>query len=381
MSRRLGERSEVWLWRQIVGFKRIVPSVICWKHVNRNDYSCPNIAINVLDFPERPSFGPMRWGRRLRNIQRGNFYGATGVEKQHLARLMRETRPSVILCHFGHTALRVLPVARRFGIPVVVHFHGSDLSASLRNRWYRWSLAKELHSFASIVVVGSHQRKAVVNRGIPKQKVHLIPCGVPTDEFTPLSTRSFEPLRFICVSRLMEFKGVFQSIAAFKMVHEEFPDSELIVLGDGPDRISLNVRVQELGLESAVHFLGAQPPAEVSKWLRRSNVFLQHSLDGSHGEREGFGVTIAEASSCALPVVVTRCGGIPDQVVDGETGFILPQRNVEAMANAMMQLARAPGLRRSMGKAGRSHMVQHFDNRNQIAKLEDVLLAVSGSSR
>jgi glycosyltransferase involved in cell wall biosynthesis len=105
-------------------------------------------------------------------------------------------------------------------------------------------------------------------------------------------------------------------------------------------------------------------------------VFLQHSMNGSNGWVEGFGVSIAEAASSGLPVIVTECGGIPDQVVNQETGLIVPQGDVQAMSDAMLRLARDAALRSRMGRAGRQRAVACFDARRQIERLEDVLLSV-----
>src|SRR5690606_39210585 len=116
---------------------------------------------------------------------------------------------------FGQIALRILPLATMGGIPLVAHFHGLDLSSLLRNRWYRWSLLRCLSSFDAIVVVGSHQRKWLVEHGADPEKVYLIPCGVPTSDFQPLPRPAGEQCRFIAVSRLVEGKGLEFSLRAF----------------------------------------------------------------------------------------------------------------------------------------------------------------------
>jgi colanic acid/amylovoran biosynthesis glycosyltransferase len=96
-------------------------------------------------------------------------------------------------------------------------------------------------------------------------------------------------------------------------------------------------------------------------------------VESSNGWVEGFGVTIAEASAMNLPVVVTSCGGITDQVIDGVTGYIVPQRDANAMADRMKRLVEDIDLRSKMGQAGRMRMVKNFDTKKQIQKLEMVL--------
>ena len=103
-------------------------------------------------------------------------------------------------------------------------------------------------------------------------------------------------------------------------------------------------------------------------------MFVQHSISHASGWVEGFGVTIVEAAASGLPVVVTRSGGIGPQVVHGETGFLVEERNVDAMAIAMASLAENPELRRRMGLQGQEHVARHFDSAKQIEKLEQILM-------
>jgi len=375
VARAVGESSEPWLYRQVIGFRRVRPHVVCWQRKNESAYPLDDVPVDVLPFEPRPDDGRGRWQRRLRNVAHGNYYGALGAEFRALELLLRKTRPQMALCHFGYSALRLLPLARKHGLPVVAHFHGLDVSSGLRNRWYRASLLRMLPHFAAIVVVGSHQRQWMLDHGVEPARVHLIPCGVPTAEFSIPPTRSqSEPLRFVCVSRLVRWKGVAETIHAFSRVHNRGVRSQLHVVGDGPERERLEELTRELDLGPSVVFHGSLPPAQVHEILCRSDVFVQHSLTDVSGWVEGFGVSIAEAAAVGLPVIATRSGGILDQVLDGRTGLLVPERDVDAMADAMFRLAADPLLRIALGATGRRRMVEHFDTELQIAKLEDVML-------
>jgi glycosyltransferase involved in cell wall biosynthesis len=106
--------------------------------------------------------------------------------------------------------------------------------------------------------------------------------------------------------------------------------------------------------------------------MQAATVFLQHSLE-LNGWIEGFGVSVTEAAAMELPVIVSRSGGLVDQVVEGKTGFIVEQRDVEGLAAAMRHLAGDPDLARDMGAAGCAHVAQLFDTPGQVVKLEFVL--------
>lgn len=377
VTRWLGARSEVWVWRQLVLFSRVRPIVFAWTHENGQDYPMDDIPVHLAGTPEDPQEGRGRWLWRLANLWSGNFFGAVGAEKRRMNGVLRQENISVILCHFGQNALRVLPAAEAVGIPVVAHFHGLDISSSLNNRWYRWSLKKMLPRFAAVICVGSQQKQRLRDFGIPADRIHLIPCGVPTTHF-PFSRRAPDPqgITFICVSRLVEWKGVHHSIGAFALAADKLIKSRLIIVGDGPAQAGLKSLVRELGISGSVHFVGSRSEEEVRALLKRADVFLQHSLDHSSGWFEGFGVSVAEAAAIGLPVIISACGGLLDQVVDGETGIIIPQKDEAAMAEAMVRLGGDPELRAWMGDNGRQRMIDHFDTVTKVNQLEQVLLDV-----
>ena len=375
VTRWLGARSEVWAWRQLVSFTRLRPAVFAWTHENGADYPLEGIPVHLAGTLEDPQLGGGRWLWRLANLGSGNFFGAVGVEKRRMVDVLRRENASAILCHFGQNALRVLPAAEAAGIPLVVHFHGLDISSSFNNRWYRWSLKRSLPKFAAIVCVGSQQKERLIGLGVAADRIHLIPCGVPVSRF-PLSRRPPDPagIRFICVSRLVEWKGVDFCIKAFARLGEKLPGSRLVIVGDGAERAKLETLAAELGVAKAVEFTGSQSELQVRAHFESADIFLQHSLNHSSGWFEGFGVSVAEASAMGLPVVVSACGGMLDQVVDGATGIIVPQRDDLAMSDAMLRLGVDPALRARMGDQGRERMVRHFDTELQVAKLEQVLM-------
>ena len=368
VTRDLGKFSEVWLLRQILNMRRLRPVVVTWADHRREKDRIP---VHVLPFPPDLGVGPARWTNRLSRMAGGNYFASGGAELRALKELARRDPPDVILGHFGHTALRALPLARSLGVPMVCHFHGLDLSSSLNNRWYRWSLQRHAPHFAAAVTVGTRQREMLAPF-YPPERTALIPCGVPVAEFT----RDAVPLpgvRFTTVSRLVPQKGVDHCLRALAELPRGM--AHLDVIGDGPERAGLEALTDRLGLGAEVVFHGAQPPSGVRAALGQSTALLQHSLDAPDGWFEGFGVTVAEASAMEVPTIASRCGGLLDQVVDGETGFLVPQRDHKAMAAAMHKLAEDPVLQARMGRAARERAEAMFDMKDQVAKLEDLLLA------
>ena len=371
-----GVSSEPWIIRQLVGFESVDPALLCWQIVKTTHATelsgCP---VTELPFSLVPQGGIKRWIERLDHAPSGNFARGSREEERYLGQLLDHVQPDVVLAHFGHVGLRLLPLTSRRGVPLVLHVHGADVSSRLaRDRWYRWSLQRSLPRFSAVVVVGSHQREWVSKQGVAEHRLHLIPCGVPVARFSPQRRPKRAEVRFITVCRLVPWKGVAQCIKAFASVHRELKHATLHVVGDGPERSSLEALAVDYGLHDAVTFTGALNSHEVRDQMQEADVFLQHSLTHTSGWVEGFGVSIAEAASMALPVVVTHSGGIPDQVIDGVTGYLVEERDVDAMARAMMRLACSQEQRRCMGDAGRARMSEYFDTHRQVARLERVLV-------
>jgi glycosyltransferase involved in cell wall biosynthesis len=310
----------------------------------------------------------------VRQAPAGNFYGAYGQVYRQLNQTLDRIEPDIVLCHFGHIALCVDPVVRAHGVAMVPHFHGLDLSASLRNRWYRWSLQRTLPAWDHMIVVGSHQRRWLRDQGVPRERIHLLPCGVPTEQYEPAVRRKEERLQVVAVSRLVRWKGLDYSLKAFAELKKTHPAARFVIVGEGPEQPALQNLARSLQIDDAVQFAGALSPQQVQQQMQHSDIFVQHSLTDPTGWVEGFGVSIAEAAATALPVVVTDCGGITDQVVHGETGFVVPQRDSAQMAKALRQLADDPARRQQLGEAEHTRVREHFDTTQQVRRLEAVLL-------
>jgi len=370
VSRLFGASGQPWLWRQVMGLGRFRTELVCWERHNPVAYPARDVSVKTLQGDPAPYDGAGRWWHRLRNLPGRNFYAAVGRERHNLSELVPRIKPNVVLCYFGDIAMRLAPVTRQAGVPLVAYFHGDF--QFLDNRWYRWSLAPMVRCFAAIVVVNEIEREWMLRHGVQEEKLHKIPCGAPTDLFRPRDRPSEGPVRFVMVSRLSPAKGCEWSIRAFAQVARKAPSCQLHIYGDGPLKKPLQRLVSDLGMGDLTSFHGWVDERRLVAELPSYDVFLQHSL-----EKEGFGVSIVEAAACELPVVVTAVPGIADEhVVDGQTGLCVPEKNASAMAAAMLELARSPDLRQRLGKAGRERAVTLYDSAVQTRRLEQVLLNV-----
>lgn len=381
VTRRIGEPSQVWITRQIRSLQQHTPVTLTWTNLIPDDQKL-GTAVECLPYPEDPNSTRSRWIWRARNAISGNFYGTLGEERSAICSLLERHQVDVVLAHFGHAALRILPAACDMNIPVVAHFHGLDISSSLRNRWYQSSLSRKINDFKKIVCVGSHQRDRLIQLGANPRNTHLIPCGVPTAEF-PFIDRSSNTgtAKLLFVGRLVPWKGVHIALQALARLNSSnVPDWEFFIVGDGPQRHELQQLTQSLGLSKRVQFLGTLTPTEVCRQMSISDIFVHHSLSWSNGAVEGFGVSITEAASTGLPIIASRCGGIRDQVVESKTGILTDEYDVVSTAKAMLELICNHKLRLDLGRAGAELVRKKFDSSEQIKKLEQVMLQACASN-
>ena len=136
------------------------------------------------------------------------------------------------------------------------------------------------------------------------------------------------------------------------LVMREVPDVHLVILGEGELRVPLERQVKELRLERTVRMPGFRE--DVLSLIKSADLFVMSSIT------EGLGSAVLDAMAMGLPVVGTRAGGIPEAVVDGETGLLVPPRDPAALAEAMARVASDPEARRRMGAAGRLRVVEHY---------------------
>ncbi len=300
----------------------------------------------------------------------------TDVQKSELTRLyvraFRRARCQAVYVEFGHFAVQVMDACQRLELPLIVHFHGIDAhSRSILDR-FGAHYPRLFEQAVAVIANSPTMERALLDLGARPEKLQYVPNGVDADRFRAGAPGEAPPT-FLAVGRLVEKKGPQLTIAAFASVYRAHPEARLRMIGEGTIRGVCQDLAQGLGVDEAVAFLGAQPHEVVAEEMRRARAFVQHSVIGSDGNSESMPNSILEASASGLPVVATRHAGIPEVVVDGETGFLVEERDVEGMARHMTRLVLEPGLAAELGRAGRSRVQESFSIESRIARLWEIV--------
>lgn len=311
----------------------------------------------------------MRYGSR-HILQRG-----TNRQRRALLQILEKRGADTVLVEYLHSWLPYLRDLVRAGTRVFGHAHGYDVSTVLHSR--RWVRAYRLWNETEGVIVPSRLiRERLAGLGIDEEKIHVIPSGVEVPSEPPAAPRSADRFRFLAVGRLVPKKSPLVTLEAFRRLREGVPEVELHMVGEGTLRGDVERYVKETGMSEAVTVWGAQPHDRVRSLLSSAHAFVQHSrTDPETGDEEGLPVAMLEAMACALPVVSTRHAGIPEAVLDGETGYLVDEGDTEGMRDAMLALVRAPGEGRALGISGWRRAAMCFSVEQQCSRLRRLLVA------
>ena len=282
-------------------------------------------------------------------------------------------RPGAVLAEYGQTGARVADGCALAGVPLIVHFHGND--ASVRSVLAEHDNYRRLFQVAAAVVgVSKAMCAKLIALGAPPEKVHFNPYGVDCNAFQ-VSDAGSAPPTMLAVGRLVEKKAPHLTILAFADVHRGHPDARLRIIGDGPLMGPCQDLVEALRLRDAVTFLGEQDAGVIAAEMRHARCFVQHSVEAQNGDSEGTPLAILEAGASGLPVVSTRHAGIVDVVIEHETGFLVPELDIQGMARAMRRLVAEPGIAGRMGRAARYRIKSRYTVQRHIDHLWAIIEA------
>lgn len=326
---------------------------------------CPFEPVRIV--PEPGRWHPKRLARRVLQPLLGAPPGGiqTDLHRRALTRELAEIGPDILLANYGPSGVLLAPIAEKLQIPLVVSFHGVDASSLPHDPLWRRQY-REMFAVASAATGPSHYvRNKLVTLGCPDERAHVLHYGIKTDEirFTPPTGRyDGREIRYLFVGRLTEKKDPISLLQSFAKANRRLSPlkSALTMAGDGPLRADVEAEISRLQLQESVRLLGRVTHEEVIKLYETAHIYVQHSVTAPNGDEEGLPVSITEALAAGLPVISTRHSGIPEAVIDGQTGLLVDEKDVDGMADAMVSLAGDPGRWRQFADSGRKLLEDEF---------------------
>jgi colanic acid/amylovoran biosynthesis glycosyltransferase len=352
--------SEAFIPSQLSGFRRYKPIIWCRDIVQiSNDLTQQLFEISCLT--ESHNF----WSRLLFTL-----FGVTKVQRL----------PLLVHAHFGPDAAMILPFAKRNNLPLVVTYHGFDAQQHRRNQFKSKKMSmllfllreKALYRYATkIIVVSEFLKQSLLLRGCPLDKICVHYIGVDTTKFNRINESKI-PNRLINVSRHVGWKGIDTILRAMPSLIAKHPDLQLFQVGEGSQTLQLKQLTEELGIADNVQWLGALPHHEVLAELQKASLYIHASRYDLNGQTEAFGIALIEAQACGLPVVATRSGGIPEAMLENETGLLFEENDHETLSSQVHKFLSDTDKLFSASLRARQFVIENFDVRDCTEKLENI---------
>jgi glycosyltransferase involved in cell wall biosynthesis len=341
----------------------------------------------ILKISEKNAKASGQWPQDLVNRHDRKYGPSVKAEQRarnalYFAELFTRNRIDHVHVHFAnrasHTAMFLKEIS---GISFSVTAHGQDFMKDLGND----DLLREICAAAEFVAAETDYSRELLRQRCPDSagKIHRVYNGIDLTRFpAPHDEISGNTApRIISIGRLVAFKGFEHLIDACAEVARRGLDFTCEIIGDGPLRDDLHARIGKLNQSDRVHLLGSLSQGAVLEKLRAADIFALASVTDAQGANDVFPTVIIEAMSAARPVVSTHLAGIPESVVDGDTGLLVLPGDTMALAEALGQLIQDPELRLRYGRAGRARIEQHFRIEHTVAPLVELFEKIPATAR
>lgn len=246
-------------------------------------------------------------------------------------------------------------------IPVIGTIH--DVSSGKRDQWLIFSnLASFFEKFLvrlpfdKIITVSNETKNSLIqNYGVKPERINVVHNGVDLKLVGSITIDKKIKNSIVFVGRLAPHKHVDDLINVLKLLKNDFEDIHLKIIGNGVEKDNLINIVNDLNLSNKIDFLSDLKYSDVIREIKSSNILVLPST------REGFGMVLAEANACSLPVVAYKSGGVTEVIDDGKNGFLVEPRNINELSERIRFLLENKEIAREMGDNGRKKVINYFD--------------------
>jgi colanic acid/amylovoran biosynthesis glycosyltransferase len=361
------------IYRQITSLRRVRPVVIAQKLENQEDF--PFRDIHII---RKPTFHFLRriWFKQIADRP----WQISVAEVGAIERALTESNAQLLHIYFGHIAVLLRPLIRRWQKPSLVSFHGADVLVDMRKPAYRRATEEMLSLVRRVLVRSDSLRQAVIDLGCAPEKIEIQRTGIPLADF-PFRERSVPnsgEWRLVQAGRLIEKKGLKTTLRAFAKFWKAFPAARITIAGEGPQLEELQSFARELHIDGAVDFVGFVSQEELRALFYSSHIFLHPSETGRDGNQEGVPNSMLEAMASGLPVFATWHGGIPEAVENNVRGILVNEHDDRALGDALIETAKSPDRFAVMGRAASDSVVKNFNQTEQTRRLEEIYLREIG---
>ncbi len=260
--------------------------------------------------------------------------------KEDVLKYIEELKPDLIHAHFGPNGIKIYKLLKQFkiNIPIVVSFHGMDINVLPLKDLNYLNAVKEMNQDDNVVFTSPSifLKNKMTKLSLTTNKTYIL-YNAYNNVFNNISKTNFwkygDELNLLNIGRFAEVKGQVYLIKAFKKVVDFYPNSKLTLIGYGSLEYELKQLVEELNLLDRVLFLKQVEHKSLPSIMSKYDIYLQPSIVASDGAEESLSVSTIEAQAVGLPSIVSNIGGLKEVVVDGKTGYLIDDKDIDLISN------------------------------------------------
>jgi len=360
-------RTGSWIYAQISHLKKYQPLVITTRKRNLDIFPVEKI-YSLSDLNGLNRFFQRQYAKLT------NFY------YPFLFKVLKENQILLLHSHFGNRGFFDLTLKQKLKIPQVTTFYGHDVSMLPKEERWRKRFKVLFKQCDLILAEGNYMKKSLLELGCPDSKLEVQHLGIDLEKipFIPRKLTDCQKVKIMIAGTFREKKGITYGLEAFAKLSSKYKNIEITLIGDaGRSQREVNYKrdiintIRNHNLAGKVNYLGFLPYPDFIEEAKNNHIFLSPSIHPSDGETEGGApVTLIEMSAYGMPIISTFHCDIPEVVIDGESGFLVPEKDIDALAERLEYLIKHPDIWESMGRAGRKHIEEEFNIIKQVAKLE-----------
>ncbi|MBD3273440.1 glycosyltransferase, partial [Candidatus Dependentiae bacterium] len=285
-----------------------------------------------------------------------------------LIKKIKEEKIDHIHCHFAcYNVYLVYVVSKILNIPYTFTTHAIDIFASPSKDIKKWA-----NDAKKVITVSDYNKKYMMDKfGIDKKNIDVIHCGVNLNLFKPIDYNTNSQINILSVARLVEKKGIKYLIKSCKILKDQNINFHCSILGDGDLRNDLQKLIDKNNLKN-VDLMGFVNQNKVLKEFEDSDVFVLPCIESSNGDKDGIPVSLMEAMAREVPVISTDVTGIPELIENNKNGVIVPQKDANALAEAIVKIKKNREFADRIRKKGREKVMEEFNIEKNVKKLVNI---------
>jgi colanic acid/amylovoran biosynthesis glycosyltransferase len=362
-------RTGSWIYAQISHLKKYQPLVITTRKRNLDIFPVEKI-YSLSDL------------NGLNRFFQKQYAKLTNLYYPFFLKVLRENKVSLLHSHFGNRGYFDLVLKQKLKTPQVTTFYGHDVSLLPQEERWRKRFKIFFEQGDLILAEGNYMKKTLLELGCPDSKVKVQHLGIDCERipFIPRKLADNQKVKILIAGTFREKKGITYALEAFAKLAPEYKHIEVTLIGDaGRSQREINYKkeittiIATRNIADKVNYLGFLPYPAFIEEAKNNHIFLSPSIHPSDGETEGGApVALLEMSAYGMPIVSTFHCDIPEVVINEESGFLVPEKDANRLAERLEHLIKHPELWESLGRAGRKHIEEEFNIKKQAAKLEAI---------